>query len=123
MEKIEVKIETVDEKPLKISPLVGYFPSGFDPWSVKRNESDSPVMQQPRVRVFRNVNRMNRLELVVSPNSYPVDFVGTSYTGEATAPQVSTYALGVLDKATKVLKIVSIASNKVLVLYLFIFVD
>ena len=114
MDEIEVKIETVGENPNKISPLVGYFPSGFDPSVTEGHEPDSPPLQ-PRVGVFRNMKRSNRLQVVFSPNnSSQVDFVGTNYTGEAASAQVCTYALGVLDKSTKRLKIVPIAANKVI---------
>ena len=114
-EEIDVKIETMREHPEKISPIIGYFPSGFDPLKDRAvhgqdEESDS---QQHRVKVYRHVKRNNRLQMVVSPNGSQVDFVGTSYLGEATAPQVCTYALGVLDKETQTLKIIPVAANKV----------
>ncbi|KAM7480586.1 hypothetical protein LguiA_028799 [Lonicera macranthoides] len=107
MDEIEVKIETVGENPNKISPLLSYFPSGFDPSVTEGHEPDSSPLQ-PTVGVFRNMKRSNRLQVVVSPNNSKVDFVGTNYTGEA----VCTYALGVLDKSTKRLQIVPIAANK-----------
>ncbi|RVW51862.1 hypothetical protein CK203_099536 [Vitis vinifera] len=81
-------MEVVHEHPEKIPPLVGYFPSGFDPHKPQDHESDPP----PAVKV---------------------NFVGTSYSGEAASAQVCTYALGVLDKETQTLKIVPIASNKI----------
>ncbi|XP_043699728.1 DNA-directed RNA polymerase I subunit RPA49 isoform X2 [Telopea speciosissima] len=99
-------MEILSEHPNKIAPLVGYFPSGFDP---EKNQEDD----EPRVSVFRNKVRPNRLQLVVSPNGSNVNFVGTNYTGEATAAQVCTYALGILDKETESLKIVPVASNKI----------
>lgn len=106
---VNVKMEVVHEHPEKIPPLVGYFPSGFDPYKPQDHESGPP----PTVKVFRNKARANRLQLVVSPNDSKVNFVGTSYSGEAASAQVCTYALGVLDKETQTLKIVPIASNKV----------
>uniref|UniRef100_A0A5B6YW05 Putative DNA-directed RNA polymerase I subunit rpa49 n=1 Tax=Davidia involucrata TaxID=16924 RepID=A0A5B6YW05_DAVIN len=116
-EKIEVKVETLSEHPDKVSPLVGYFPSGFDPLKVDptilKSEEEEEIRKLPRVRVFRHETRNNRLQLVVSPNGSQVDFVGTNYSGEAAAAQVCTYALGVLDKQTQTLKIVPIASNKI----------
>ncbi|KAM7483874.1 hypothetical protein LguiB_008457 [Lonicera macranthoides] len=107
-DEIEFKIETISENPDKISPFIGYFPSGFNPCP------NSP-QSQPRVGVFRHVKRSNRLQLVVSPNnsSSQVDFVGTNYAGEATAAQVCSYALGVVDKATRTLKMVPISANKI----------
>ncbi|XP_042479041.1 DNA-directed RNA polymerase I subunit RPA49 [Macadamia integrifolia] len=104
--RLDVKMEVISEQPNKIAPLVGYFPSGFDPQKIEEDE-------EPEVSVFRNKKRPNRLQLVVSPNGSNVNFVGTNYTGEATAAQVCTYALGVLDKETQSLKIVPIASNKI----------
>ncbi|KAK9142158.1 hypothetical protein Syun_011558 [Stephania yunnanensis] len=97
-------MEIVPENPEKVAPLVGYFPSGFDPQKSK----DEIV-----VRVFRNKTKQNRMQLVVSPNGSKVDFVGSNHSGEAAAVQVCTYALGVLDKETHTLKIVPIASNKI----------
>ncbi|PSS18082.1 DNA-directed RNA polymerase I subunit rpa49 like [Actinidia chinensis var. chinensis] len=113
-ENIDVKIQTLGEHPNKISPFVGYFPSGFDPLrhhQVAAEEEGPPPL--PEVRVFRHEKRTSRLQLVVSPNGSQVDFVGTNYSGEATAPQLCTYALGVLDKQSQTLKIVPIASNKI----------
>ncbi|XP_010273794.1 PREDICTED: DNA-directed RNA polymerase I subunit rpa49 [Nelumbo nucifera] len=104
--RLDVKMEIFHQHPDKIPPLVGYFPSGFNP---KRSEEEDST----KVRVYSNKNRPNRLQLVVSPNSSKVEFVGTSYSSEAAAAQVCTYALGVLDKETQTLKIVPIASNKI----------
>lgn len=107
--RIDVKLDVIHENPEKIPPIVGYFPSGFDPIKSQDDESH----RSPTVRVFRNKAKASRLQLVVSPSASKVDFIGTSYSGEATAAQVCTYALGVLDKDTQTLKIVPIASNKV----------
>ncbi|KAE9449890.1 hypothetical protein C3L33_18211, partial [Rhododendron williamsianum] len=87
-EEIRVKIETLGENQNKALPFVGYFPSGFD---TLKNQADGPT-----VRVFRHEKWTKRLQLVVSPNNgSQVDFVGTNYSGEATAPQLCTYALGI----------------------------
>ncbi|KAK9089428.1 hypothetical protein Scep_028510 [Stephania cephalantha] len=102
--KVDVKTEIVPENPEKVAPLVGYFPSGFDPQKSK---------DEIGVRVFRNKTKQNRMQLVVSPNGSKVDFVGSNHSGEAATAQVCTYALGVLDKETHTLKIVPIASNKI----------
>ncbi|KAK4344816.1 hypothetical protein RND71_034992 [Anisodus tanguticus] len=98
-----VTMETIAENPNNISPIVGYFPSGYDPLS---NKSVT--------KLYKNVKRNNRLQLVVSPNGSQVDFVGTNYSGEATSAQLCTYSLGVLDKETQTLKIVPIAANKII---------
>lgn len=97
-------MEVLSETPDRIPPLLGYFPSGYNP------EAED---QQPEIKVFRNQKRSNRLELVVSPGDSNMQFVGRSYAGEAATPQLCTYALGVLDKESQSLKIVPIAANKV----------
>ncbi|XVF11045.1 hypothetical protein REPUB_Repub07fG0235600 [Reevesia pubescens] len=56
--------------------------------------------------------KSNSLRVAVSPSGFNIDFVGSSYTGEAAAPQVCRYSLVVLDKETMTLKIVPIAANK-----------
>lgn len=101
---MEVLSETTD----RIAPIVGYFPSGYDP-----HNAASATAGTPSVRVFRNKRHSNRLELVVSPRESNVEFIGTSYSGEAAGPQLCTYALGVLEKETQTLKIVPIAANKI----------
>ncbi|KAK9078367.1 hypothetical protein SSX86_002424 [Deinandra increscens subsp. villosa] len=106
-ERIDVKIETVSGRSDKSLPLVGYFPSGYDPEKRQRAE-------QPTVRVLKHVKRSARLQLVVSPSqSSPVSFVGTNYSGEAATPQMCSYSLGVFDKQSQTLKIVQIESNKI----------
>lgn len=118
---IKATVELIPDQPNKTPPLVGYFPSGFDPTrlqdggSLDGEESSSAAA---RVRVYRNMNerrnRTGRLELVVSPEGGSgVEYVGTSYSGEAMAPQFCQYAVGVLDKERQTLRVVPIASNKV----------
>lgn len=105
--EVQATIQVLPELPERASPFVGYFPSGFDP-----NNGDPSSTE---VRVYRNKDKPKRLQLVASPRGSEVDFIGTNYTGEAEAGQQHcTYALGVLDKATQTLKIVPIASNKVI---------
>ncbi|KAJ0007700.1 hypothetical protein Pint_28995 [Pistacia integerrima] len=112
-ERVTAKVELIPDQPNKTPPLVGYFPSGFNPQSGDQGEEETTT----RVRVYRNMNerkhKTGRLELVVSPAESSVEFVGTSYAGEAMAPQFCQYALGVLDKESQTLKIVPIASNKI----------
>lgn len=111
---VEATIQVLQELPERASPLVGYFPSGFDPNSVEPSSTT--------VRVFRNRDKPKRLQLVATPPGSKVDFVGTNYTGEAEAGQQHcNYALGVLDKATQTLKVVPIASNKVILEPFFFF--
>lgn len=100
---LQVTIEVQNEQPGKLAPLVGYFPSGYDPNSDK----------SPQVKVYRHQKKVRRLELVVSPSGSKVDFVGTNYSGEAAAGRMCSYALGILDKETQKLKIVPIAANKI----------
>ncbi|XP_076881203.1 uncharacterized protein LOC143529264 isoform X1 [Bidens hawaiensis] len=104
-QRINIKIEVVNERPDKSLPVIGYFPSGYDP--DKRAE-------EPVVKVLRNVKRKHRVKVVVKPNeSSPVTFVGTNYSGEGAVPQMCTYTLGVFNKRTRTLKIVPIDSNKI----------
>ncbi|XP_058108768.1 uncharacterized protein LOC131251822 isoform X2 [Magnolia sinica] len=107
--ELSVKMESFRESSDKIAPVVGYFPSGFDPL---KHRMSNEAGDDPKIRVFRNKQFSNRLQVVVSPKESKVEYVGTSFLGEATAPQVCTYALGVLDKETKRLKIVPITANK-----------
>ncbi|XP_010937236.1 DNA-directed RNA polymerase I subunit rpa49 [Elaeis guineensis] len=106
--RVEVEMEVLSETTDRIAPIVGYFPSGYDP-----HNAASAAAGGPSVRVFRNQMYSSRLELVVSPRDSNVEFVGTSYSGEAAGPQLCTYTLGVLDKETHTLKIVPIAANKI----------
>lgn len=103
--KLELAMEVLSETGDRMAPIVGYFPSGYDPVAAGA---------EPDVKVFRNKNKPNRLELVVRPGDCNVEFVGKSYAGEAATPQLCTYALGVLDKETQTLKIMPIAANKIL---------
>ncbi|TKY72759.1 DNA-directed RNA polymerase I subunit rpa49 [Spatholobus suberectus] len=103
-DQIEVEVEVVHEHPNKTPPVVGYFPSGFDPL---KNHGGAPDFQ-----VYRHRNMPKRLQLVVSPAGSSVEFVGTSYSGEAAAGHRAMYALGVLDKEARTLKVVPIAGNK-----------
>ncbi|KAM3308936.1 DNA-directed RNA polymerase I subunit rpa49 [Capsicum chacoense] len=109
-QKHTVTMETIAENPNNISPIVGYFPSGYDP--LKNNNSNG--VDELSTKLYRNVKRNNRLQLVVSPNGSQVDFVGTNYSGEAASAQLCTYSLGVFDKGTRTLNIVPIAANKIL---------
>ncbi|XP_008783442.1 DNA-directed RNA polymerase I subunit rpa49 [Phoenix dactylifera] len=106
--RVEVEMEVLSETTDRIAPIVGYFPSGYDPHNAAFAAAGSPS-----VRVFRNQRHSSRLELVVSPRESNVEFVGTSYSGEAAGPQLCTYTLGVLDKETQTLKILPIAANKI----------
>ncbi|KAL3511651.1 hypothetical protein ACH5RR_024368 [Cinchona calisaya] len=110
-DKTDVKIETLSENPDKIAPIIGYFPTSYDPLTIWRGGGEAEP--EAKVEVYKNKKRSNRLQLVVSPDDSPVDFVGTNYSGEATAAQLCTYGLGVLDKSTQTLKIVPIATNKI----------
>ncbi|KAL6224950.1 hypothetical protein ACLB2K_003804 [Fragaria x ananassa] len=107
-DQIQATIRVIPGNPERILPLVGYFPSGFNP-------TRNPDPDSTKVGVFTHKERRGtRLQVVVTPNKESkVDFVGTSYAGEAQAGELCTYGLGILDKATQTLKIVPIASNKI----------
>ncbi|KAK8965906.1 hypothetical protein KSP40_PGU008066 [Platanthera guangdongensis] len=102
--KLKVEMEFLETED-HMAPIVGYFPSGYDPVAAGAD---------PEVNVFRNKRRNKRLELVVRPSDSNVEFVGRNYVGEAAALQPCTQALGVLDKETQTLKIIPIAFNKIL---------
>ncbi|RHN73430.1 putative RNA polymerase I associated factor, A49 [Medicago truncatula] len=105
-EPVQAKIEVVSSDPSKMPPFIGYFTSGFDP--VKSSSGTD-------VQVYRNKVMHKRTELVVSPAGSSVEFVGTSYEGEAVAAarNPATYMLGVFDKESQTLKIVPIGGNKI----------
>ncbi|KAF9594540.1 hypothetical protein IFM89_033510 [Coptis chinensis] len=105
IETMEIKIELVKENPEKIAPIVGYFPSGYNCSSEEKNG--------PSVTVYTKKPR--RVQVVVSPNQDSnIEFFGSTHEGEGPDCQICTYALGVLDRDTHTLKIVPIASNKIL---------
>ncbi|XP_073311251.1 uncharacterized protein [Primulina huaijiensis] len=116
-EALQVKIKTIGENPYKkMAPIIGYFPSGYDPLK-NHNNSESEAEENHSVKVYKSLNTRNpkkpRMQLVVRDDGSQVNFVGTSYSGEAATPQLCNYALGVLDKETGVLKIVPIAANRI----------
>lgn len=115
LQVVQAKVQILRDHPEKIPPIIGYFPSGFDPQKNFNNDSKSRS-NSTSIRVYRNKKMPKRLQLVVSPNDNksPVDFVGTSYSGEAAAGQRCMYALGVLDKETQTLMVAPIAANKVI---------
>ncbi|KAJ1378216.1 RNA polymerase I associated factor, A49-like [Sesbania bispinosa] len=106
--QVQAKVQVVHEHPHKTPPIIGYFPSGFDP---VKSSSDGPG--STGFQLYRNRNLTKRLQLVVSPAGSPVEFVGTSYSGEAAAGHRAMYALGVFDKEAQTLKVVPVAANKI----------
>ncbi|KAF8081428.1 hypothetical protein N665_0887s0015 [Sinapis alba] len=104
---IDIKtVQQISEKPDRISPIVAYFASGYDPCSQSR--------EAPKVTVYTHKEKKKRTKVVVSPPGSKVEFVGPSETGEKIARQTCIYTLGVLDKETQTLRILPIAQNKVL---------
>ncbi|KAG2384035.1 uncharacterized protein HKW66_Vig0152020 [Vigna angularis] len=107
-DRIEVAVEVVHEHPNKTAPVVGYFPSGYDP--VKNHASGSGPSE---FQLYRHKNMSKRMQFVVRPPGSSVEFVGTSFSGEAAAGHRAMFALGLLDKEAGTLKIVPIAGNKI----------
>ncbi|MED6223644.1 hypothetical protein PIB30_076078 [Stylosanthes scabra] len=104
-ELVKAKIEVVREENDKIGPVVGYFPSGFDPTSGGAAATG--------FHVYRNRRMNKRMQLVVGSPASSVEYVGTSYAGEAAAGHSSMYAIGFFDKEKGTLKVVPIAANKI----------
>ncbi|CAN1131914.1 hypothetical protein LINPERHAP2_LOCUS6682 [Linum perenne] len=113
---MNVKIELIQEQPDRTSPVVGYFPSGYNQSILPRVNLYKKNVQSAKIEEKSSIHRKvpQKLELVVTPDDSKIDFVGTSYKGEASNPQLADYALGVLDKDTNTLKIMPIAGNKIL---------
>ncbi|KAL6209274.1 hypothetical protein ACLB2K_020216 [Fragaria x ananassa] len=63
--------------------------------------------------IHGNPERMAPLLVVTPDKDAKVDFVATSYAGEAQAGEYCSYGLGIFDKATRTLKFVPIANSKV----------
>ncbi|KAJ6809540.1 DNA-directed RNA polymerase I subunit rpa49 [Iris pallida] len=107
--KLSVSTLPVPSASGRIAPMVGYFPSGYNPAAADAGAED------PEVRVFRDRRHpSSRVELVVKPEAESkVEFVGTSYTGANAQHNPCNYALGILDKDAGTLKIVPIAANKI----------
>ncbi|XP_051134785.1 uncharacterized protein LOC127253994 [Andrographis paniculata] len=110
-ETLDVKIKVISETAEnKTAPVLGYFPSGYDPLKNSTRSSSS-------VKIYRNVKSRNpknpRMQVAVGVKGSNVNFVGTNYTGEATVPQLCNYALGVFDKESRTLKMVPIAANRI----------
>ncbi|KFK38743.1 hypothetical protein AALP_AA3G155200 [Arabis alpina] len=108
---IDIKVKRISEKPDRISPIVAYFSSGYNPCA----QSEEDVVESPKVTVYKHkAEAKKRLQVVVSPPGANVEFVGTNYSGEAAARQTCMYSLGVLDKETQTLRILPIAYNKII---------
>jgi DNA-directed RNA polymerase I subunit RPA49 len=86
--RLDVKLELVNNQVDKTPPVVGYFPSGYNPHKTNDiNDAQEPILPlaaPPSVKLYRNAQRAKvekssgeknekgrtseRLELVVSPN-------------------------------------------------------
>ncbi|KAK6911929.1 RNA polymerase I associated factor, A49-like [Dillenia turbinata] len=56
--KLHLTTETIPEQPSKMAPIVGYFPSGYNP-------HDDQSESSHEVRVYQNKQRQHRMELVI----------------------------------------------------------
>ncbi|KAL9259193.1 hypothetical protein AKJ16_DCAP20441 [Drosera capensis] len=83
-------IEEEDEE--KVRPVVGYFPSAYNPLDKERQP------KPPRIELYRS--------------DEPMKFVGTNYKGQAELAHHVSYGAGVLDRKNGTLKIVPIAGDK-----------
>ncbi|KAL9259192.1 DNA-directed RNA polymerase I subunit RPA49-like protein [Drosera capensis] len=105
---LTVKMEFIEEdSEEKVGPVVGYFPSAYNPLDKERHP------KPPRIKLYRSVERPRRMQVVIEPKDERVKFVGTNYKGEAELAQHVSYGVGVLDRKNRTLKIVPIAGDKI----------
>ncbi|XP_074288634.1 uncharacterized protein LOC141613788 [Silene latifolia] len=107
--KLETTIQVINEEQTKTPPIIGYFPSGVDPITTNQSSSSNP----PIITTLRNTKKPRRLELVVKPFNSKVDYVGTNYSGEAAAGRLGVNRLAVVDKLSRTITFIPIASGKV----------
>ncbi|CAE5967199.1 unnamed protein product [Arabidopsis arenosa] len=112
--RITLKVTQVSERPDRISPIVAYFSTGYDPCKVDP-ETSKRVHETPKVTVYKHKDdSKKRIQVVVSPPGARVEFVGTNYTGEQAAMQTNTYRVGVFNREAKTLRILPVAHNKII---------
>ncbi|XP_010487173.1 PREDICTED: DNA-directed RNA polymerase I subunit rpa49-like [Camelina sativa] len=112
--KIRLKVTQIRERPDRISPIVAYFSTSYDPCEVDP-ETGEKVHETPKVTVYKHKDETKkRLQVVVSPPGANVEFVGTNYTGEQAAMQTTAYALGVVNREKKTIRIFPVAHNKII---------
>lgn len=102
---MRVKITGINDDPNLMPPVVGYFPSGYNP---------AKADVEPEIKVYKSKDHKSLMDVVVKPKEAPnVEFVGKSYEGEAAMHQPCDFAVGVFDKESRTLKIVPIAAGKI----------
>ncbi|XP_010465269.1 PREDICTED: DNA-directed RNA polymerase I subunit rpa49 [Camelina sativa] len=112
--KIRLKVTQIRERPDRISPIVAYFSTSYDPCEVDP-ETGEKVHETPKVTVYKHKDETKkRLQVVVSPPGANVEFVGTNYTGEQAAMQTTAYSLGIVNREKKTIRIFPIAHNKII---------
>ncbi|CAH8260407.1 unnamed protein product [Arabidopsis lyrata] len=112
--RITLKVTQVSERPDRISPIVAYFSTGYDPCKVDP-ETGKRVHETPKVTVYKHKDdSKKRIQVVVSPPGARVEFVGTNYTGEQAAMQTNTYRVGVFNREARTLRILPVAHNKII---------
>lgn len=103
---IVAEIKMLKEEPDKNAPYLGYYPSGLDPLSPEIVESNNH-------KFYRNQKKIKRVELVVKPTGFGVNYVGNNYSGEAASGRMNSFALCVVQKNRQSLTVVPITANKV----------
>ncbi|XP_021716497.1 DNA-directed RNA polymerase I subunit rpa49-like [Chenopodium quinoa] len=104
--EFDTQVQMLKEQQEKNAPMLGYYPSGFDPLNLKNPESS-------KLGFFRDQKRLRRVELVVKPNGSKVDYVGNSHFGEAAVGRMNSYALAVVDKRSQSFRLAPINANRV----------
>ncbi|EOA30600.1 hypothetical protein CARUB_v10013731mg [Capsella rubella] len=113
-EKITLKVKQIRERPDRISPIVAYFSTSYNPCEVDPKTGEN-VNETPKVTVYRHKDETKkRLQVVVSPPGANVEFVGTNYTGEQAAMQTTAYALGIVNRKNRTIRILPVAHNKII---------
>ncbi|KNA24668.1 hypothetical protein SOVF_013550 [Spinacia oleracea] len=104
--KVDATIEMLKEKQEMNAPIIGYYPSGFDPLKRKNPESSDLFF-------YRNQKKLRRVEFVVKPNGSQVDYIGSNHSGEAAAGRMNSYAIAVINRRSQSFRFSPIAANRV----------
>ncbi|XP_010488984.1 PREDICTED: DNA-directed RNA polymerase I subunit rpa49 [Camelina sativa] len=110
--KIRLRVKQIRERPDRMSPIVAYFSTSYDPLEVDP-ETGERVHETPEVTVYTHRDEpKEKFQVVVRPPGANVYFKGTSYSGETAVETNTAYALGVVNREAKTIRIFPVAANK-----------